>query len=112
MDIVEALKIIIARSPNAAEEAIRAIAAARNRSPVLQIRYLTVLTRALADPQASFSAEERELLSSAIEAPESESRDFMLRVRLTDSERAELQMAADQSGISMSEYVRKKIFSA
>jgi len=110
MDIVEALKLIIARSPNAAEEAIRTIAAARNNSPVLQIRYANVLIRALADPEANFSSDERELLSSVIEAPGSESRGFTLRVRLTEAERAHLEDLANAAGLSISDYVRRKIF--
>jgi hypothetical protein len=111
MDIIDALKLIIAKSPRAAEEAVRTIAAVRNNSPVVQIRYATVLTRALADPEAYFSLEERELLASMIEAPDSSGRDFTFRLRLTDSERAALQAAADETGMSMSEYARRKIFS-
>ena len=112
MDTIAALKLIIARSPRAAEEAIRTIAAARNNSPVVQIRYLNTLQRALADPEATFSPDERDLLADGIETPESESREFMLRVRLTDTERSMLQAAADETGTSMSEYVRRKLFAA
>jgi len=110
MDIIDALKTIIARSPRAAETAVRTIAAARNNSPVLQTRYANVLIMAMADPEATFTPEERAILASAVEAPESSSRDFILRVRLTDQERAELQQLADQDGIGMSEYVRRKLF--
>jgi len=110
MEIIEALKIIIARSPNAAEEAVRTIQAARNNSPILQTRYANVLIRALADGQATFTPEERELIASAIEAPTG-TRDVTLRVRLTTSENAQLTEAADQAGQSVSEYVRRKIFS-
>ncbi len=110
MDIIEALKVIIARSPRAAEQAIRTIEAARNRSPVLQTRYSNVLIMAMADPEAKFTQDERELLAAGIEAPEGESRDFMLRVRLTDAERIALQDAAEADNQSMSEYARRKIF--
>lgn len=110
MDIIETLKIIIARSPRAAETAVRTILAARNNSPVLQTRYANVLIMAMADPEATFTPEERALLAEGFEAPESTSRDFMLRVRLTDQERAALQQLADRDGIGMSEYVRRKLF--
>ncbi len=110
-NIIEALKVIIAKSPNAAEEAIRTIAAARNNSPILQVRYSNVLIRAMADPSADFTKDEREMLASAIEAPDGGNRGFMLRVRLTDDERIALQDAANQAGQSMSEFVRQKIFS-
>ncbi len=109
-DIIDALKLVIARSPRAAEDAIRTIAAARNNSPVLQVRYSNVLIQALADPEASFTPDERAILAAGIEAPESESRDFTLRVRLTDAERASLQAAANAAELSMSEYVRSKLF--
>ncbi len=113
MEIIDALKLVIARSPRAGEQALRAIAAARNGSPVLGIRYINVLIMALGDPDATFTPDERALIASAIETetPEGESRGFTLRVRLTDAERASLQAAADESGMSMSEFVRRKIFS-
>jgi hypothetical protein len=108
--MLAALQLIIARSPNAAEEALRTLAAARNNSPVLQIRYNVLLIRAFADPNAAFSNDERALLASAIEAPETDSRDFMLRVRLTDAERANLESASAAAGLSMSEFTRQKLF--
>lgn len=110
MDIIEALKVIIAKSPNASEEAIRTIAAARNRSPILQVRYSNVLIRAFADPAAKFTPAERELLSSVIEAPEGQGRDYTLRVRLTNAERAQIETAADAAGMNVSDYVRSKLF--
>ena len=110
MDIIDALKIIIARSPRAAETAVRTIEAARHNSPVLQTRYANVLIMALADPEATFSPAERATLATAIEAPETNSREFMLRVRLTEQDRAELQQLSEQDGIGMSEYVRRKLF--
>ena len=111
MDIIEACRIIISRSPNAAEEAIRTISAARNNSPVLQTRYLNTLQRALADPQAEFTREERETLSMSIGDVKIEGRDYMLRIRLTDSEHDALESAASAAGITMSDYARDKIFS-
>jgi hypothetical protein len=111
MDIIEALKIIIAKSPNAAEEAIRTIAAARNNSPVLQIRYSNVLIRAMADPEAKFTADERQALASVIESPGSSStRNLSLHVRVTPDEQAELEQAAAAAGQSLSEYVRRRLF--
>lgn len=40
-----------------------------------------------------------------------DSRSFMLRVRLTDTERIQLQETSDDLGMTMSEYARRKIFS-
>jgi hypothetical protein len=110
MDIIDALKLIIARSPRAGELAIRTIAAVRNKSPLVQARYSQVLIMALADPEASFSPEERQALADGIESSEPSNRDFILRVRLTDAERIELETVSSDAGMSMSEYVRRKLF--
>jgi hypothetical protein len=110
MDIVDALKLIISRSPRAAENALRTYQAVRNNSPVVQARYSQVLIMALADPEASFSPEERQVLADGIESPEPANRDFILRVRLTEAERSELETACEYTGMSMSEYVRRKLF--
>lgn len=39
-----------------------------------------------------------------------DTRDFTLRIRLTDAERTQIQDTAGQNGMNMSEYVRRKIF--
>jgi hypothetical protein len=111
MDIIDALKIIIAHSPRASEQAIRTIAAVRNNSPVIQIRYANVLIMALADPEADFTQAERELLAAVIETPGTATRDFTLHLRLTSSERVELEQAAQTAGLSLSEYSRQQLFS-
>jgi hypothetical protein len=110
MDTIEALKLIIARSPRAAEHAVIAIQAARNKSPILQARYAQVLTMALADPAAEFTADERAVLAAGIDGGDAGGRDFTLRVRLTEQERVSLSDAADAEGISLSEYVRRRLF--
>jgi hypothetical protein len=107
----EALRLIIAKcNPHTAEEAIRTMAALRNNSPVLQIRYLNVLQRALSDDTANWTPEERLILAEAVEVPEgSATKDFTLRLRITTQEHAHLQNLADEAGLSVSEYVRRKI---
>lgn len=110
MDIIEALKIIIAKSPRAGEEAIRTIAAARNKSPILQARYSNVLIRAFADPEANFTPEERETLAAGIEAPNTGNRGYTIQVRLNTSEYASISGSAEMAGQSISEYVRQKLF--
>lgn len=108
--MIEALKLIIARSPAAANEAVRTIAAERINSPVAARRYLHVLQMALNDPQAEFSNAEREMLAEWVESPEAENRSFVLRVRLTEGERAHLTQMADAEQVSVSDYVRRKLF--
>lgn len=108
--MIEALKLIVAKSPNAARQALQAIAAVSNKSPVAQVRYNHCVSIALNDGQAQFTQAERALLASYLDGTDSDNRSFMLRVRLTDTERARLQDAADAAGQSMSEYVRSLLF--
>lgn len=91
-------------------EAIKCLQAIRVNSPVTQIRYNHVVELALNDPQANFTPEDRALLAGYLTVSSESTRDYTLRVRLTDVERAQLQEAADQAGQDMSEYVRRKLF--
>jgi len=109
--LIDALKIIIARSPDAGADAVRALAAARAGSPTAQTRYQHVLTRALADPEAGWTPDERAALAAGIDSDTGdEMRTVTLRVRLTESERAHLERLAADAGTTMSEYVRDVIF--
>jgi len=108
--LIDALKLIIARSPSAGENAVRALASARAGSPMAQTRYQQVLIQALADPQAEWTSEERMTLADAVSgAAETSTRTHMLHVRLSDAERARLERRAGDAGMSMSEYVRSLI---
>jgi hypothetical protein len=63
---------------------------------------------ALADADAHLTPEQRELIASFIEGEEGpERRDYTLRIRLTESERAELESRAGDEDISS--YVRKAL---
>lgn len=106
----QALKLIISKSPDAMREAIKTLQAIKAKSPIVQQRYNRVVEIALSDPQAEFSADERAILADSLAGIEEEGRSFMLRVRLTERERAELQQEADAENMSMSEYVRQKLF--
>src|SRR4030066_1849042 len=54
---------ILARSPNAANVAMKTIQAIQVGSPILQLRYNRVVEMALEDPEADFSPAERENLA-------------------------------------------------
>lgn len=110
MDATDALRLIVARSPRAAENALRTMAAARNNSPVLQTRYIICLQMALADPDAEFTAAERQLLADGIPDSDSDTRGYTLRIRLTDGERECLTREATEAGQTMSEYARRRLF--
>jgi hypothetical protein len=108
--MIDALKIIVARSPSAGRNALQAIQAVRSNSPVAHVRYLNVLQDALADGEAAFTLQERQILADAIEAPDVENRDYTLRVRLTESEHAELERVAQDAGQTLSDYTRVRLF--
>lgn len=110
MSLEQALKIIVSKSPDAARDAMQCLQAIRVNSPMVQVRYNRVVEVAMSDRNADFTPDERAIIAEAVELPEGESRDFMLRVRLTPSEQADLQAAADEAGMTMSEYVRSRLF--
>ena len=110
MSMQDALKIIISKSPDATNEAVKCLQAISARSPIVQVRYNRVVELAMSDRRATFTPDERATIAEALEVEETGSRDFTIRVRLTQNEQAELQLLADEAGCSMSEYVRGKVF--
>ena len=108
-DMYDALRLIAAKSEQAAREAMRLLRTPVN-SPLQQSRYNLIAEWALSDMAAQFTPEERQLIASLVEPTEAEERAFMLRVRLTEGERQQLESAAQQSDLTMSEYARRKIF--
>ena len=103
----EALRLIIAKSPAAMHEAIDCLRAIRAKSPVVNLRYERALELALGDPEAEFTAPERAILAQAIEPDDDDTRSYMLRIRLTEMERAGLVERATAAGQTMSEYMRR-----
>ena len=76
-------------------------------------RYAVGYFERLAEQQADaeYTPEERQVMADAI--PEDvldETRSFTLRIRLTESERMDLQRLSDETGQTMSEYTRRRIF--
>ena len=106
----EALKLIIARSPNAAREAITCMRALAAKSPVVMQRYMHAMELALNDPTAIFSPKERVLLAEPLEVSEDENRSKTLRIRLTDSEWETLNEWAAKANMDKSKYVRSVVF--
>jgi len=106
----KALKLIIARSPDGAYEAMRTLLAIRVSSPMIQQRYHRTIEIALGDPQAQFTADERALLAEHLEIVPDGTRDFTLRIRLTAAEHEELIATADDEHTTVSEFVRRQLF--
>lgn len=110
MTMEQALKIIVSKSPSTARDAMQCLQAIRAKSPMVQVRYNRVVEAAMSDQDADFTPDERAIIAEAVELPEGESRGFTLRVRLTPNEQADLQAAADEAGMTMSDYVRSRLF--
>jgi len=109
-EINDAVRLIAAKSPQAAKEAIHLLRTPGD-APLRQNRYNRIAEWAVSDPQADFTPEERRIITSFLQADDAGTeRAFMLRVRLTESEREELQTASEAAGMTMSEYARRKIF--
>lgn len=116
MNLHEALRLIVVKSPAATREAVKGLRLAATDAN-LQLRYNMVAQWALSDPQAEFSADERASLVDLMTANgEGETRSSSVNVRLSDAERADLEQRAEAAGYrgrgALSEYVRAVLFSA
>ena len=110
--MIDALRIIIAKSPQAAAQAVQCIAAIKARSPMLQHRYNRVAETAFSDPQAEpFTPEERLIVAEHIndEGGEGSAKLLDVRVRVNNAEKAEVQRLAADAGMTVSDFIREKI---
>ncbi len=106
----EALRIIVAKSPNAAHFALQCLQAIRAKSPLVQVRYNQTVQIALSDPKAEFTPDERAILAEGLGIGDTDPRDYTLRIRLTRRERIELTDRAEGADLSLSEYARRQLF--
>lgn len=111
IDMIEALRIILSKTanPNTQRQAIACLQAVRNNSPVAQIRYNQVVQMAFYEA-LDLTPEERAIIAGALDVDGGDTRDQVLRVRLTASEMASVKDAARDAGKTVSEYVRSKLF--
>lgn len=106
---LEALQVIIARSPAAFGEASRTIQALQANSPIIQQRLNFVGSMALNDPQAEFTADERRLIA-AVMGLEGDSDITTISFKLTKAERADVERLAQAEGFKdLTSYIRSKI---
>lgn len=107
--MIEALRIIAAKSPYAGSQAMQCIKAVQMKSPIVTERYNRVVELAFSDPQADFSPEERQLIADHIGGGNGK-RTETVRFRVTQSERADLETLAADADMEMSEYIRSLIW--
>lgn len=81
----DALRLIIAKSPAAINEAMDCLRAIQVKSPIVQRRYENTARLAFSDPQAAFTPEERELIASHL-AGEDEGGTKQRNIRLSDED--------------------------
>lgn len=109
MNIIDALKLIITRSPNASHEAMTTIRAVQIGSPVTNRRYAYCLEIAFNDPEAQFSQQERTDLISCLSTDKPESKSEMIALRLSPTEYDFVKANAEREEQSISDYIRSKI---
>ena len=111
MTKIETLKLIITKSPSCAAEAGKAISAINLKSPAADLRCNRVALDALGDNGANWTNEERSAISELLSTSEEPgTREYTLRIRLTEWEHADLEDRASNNRKTLSEYVREIIF--
>jgi hypothetical protein len=108
MEIEQALRLAVAKSPATLTEAPRALRAL-GRSPIATQRAQRVLEIALTDPQATFTEQERSELAALLAATGDDTRSVDIRLRVTPAEKADIQSMADEAGVNVSVFIRSKI---
>lgn len=106
LTLEDALRLIAARCPSIASEAIKSIrATGRTR----QMRYDWLVEQALRDPEAAWTAEERgalvALVSDGYEPPLART----VAARVTTEEHERITQEAEAAGQTVSEYVRMRL---
>lgn len=103
-----ALRFIASRSPAVCDQAARALLSS---GAAQQLRYDHILPDALADADAGWTPSERAALTALISgADTTETRDERVYVRVSPSQKLSLEAAAAESGTSMSEIIRQRLF--
>jgi hypothetical protein len=106
--MIDTLKLIVARSPNASHMALQCIKAARAESPVLQSRYNQVAEIAINDPAAGWTPEERGEIAAHLDVAEADTRRSQtMNVRLTPDDADIIRLRAEAQQMTVSEYVRR-----
>jgi hypothetical protein len=104
--ITDNCKLIAARCPALAAEAVQTMRAEAAGSPILHSRYARLLQGALG--AGEFTEAERAALVAPLTLQPAGARDQQVNVRLSAAEREELTAAAEAAGVGLSELVRER----
>lgn len=102
----EAIIEIATRAPSISREAFKTLHVPEEH---LFRRFSLIAEHALKDPQAEWTHEERRAIIALVEPTGEGNRTERIYVRLTPSERASVEMHADSEGVSLSEFIRRRI---
>lgn len=94
----DALLTIISKSDRATPHAVKTMKALNAESPILQQRYQMTVEVAFDDPNAEFTDEERQRIVQYLNVIDHETRSKIVQVRVTPTERADLEIMAEEAG--------------
>lgn len=107
--MIEALRIIAARSPHAGAQAMQCIKAIQVNSPVVKERYNRVVEMAFGDPRAEFTQDERLMITGFINGGEPH-KTATIRFRVSPAEQEDIQRMAGAANLTVSDYIRSLIW--
>ena len=107
--MIDALRIIAAKSSYAGAQAMQCIRAIQVGSPVVTERYNRVVELAFSDLQADFTQEERQMIVGFINGGEPH-KTATIRFRVSPAEQEDVQRLADAANMNVSDYIRSLIW--
>lgn len=109
-EIVETLRMIVARSSDAQREALGAIRAQQIKSPMAARRAERAAAIAFGDPSVEWTPVERLALSELLGQDADDTRTQDVRVRVNAAEKEQVKRMAAEAGFpSVSDFIRSKI---
>jgi hypothetical protein len=110
--VIEALKTIIAKSPAASKGALDLYDNANTTDETaFYFQYNKIVEQAFSDAEAKLTDKDRLKIVNLMAKPQSKKKTEVLRVRINQYELWKLSKDAAQQGVTISEYVRKRLFS-
>jgi hypothetical protein len=109
--LIEALKTIIAKSPAASVGALTLYDNANTiEENAFYFQYNKIVEEAFGDAEAKLTDKDRLKIVNLMGKPQSKNKTKILRVRINQYEQWKLSKDAAQLGVTISEYVRKRLF--
>lgn len=106
MNLADTLRLIAAKSPNTSGEAARALGSVkRPESRPVQ----GALERALSDPAATFTPDERAVIAGHLTGGSGGTRSLEIRLRVTPDEKERVQVMADEARLTVSDLIRQRL---